>query len=92
MVVTAGREEAVQWKRALDKEIARRGSRTKTLVAFSGEVTITHQEADNFGEHYTEPQMNAVDGRSLPEKKLPDEFDKSAYGSRSSSRCTSTRC
>jgi type I restriction enzyme, R subunit len=80
MVVTAGREEAVQWKRALDREIAKRGSPTKTLVAFSGEVTITHQEADKVGERYTEPQMNSVDGRSLSEKKLPDEFDKPAYG------------
>ena len=80
MVVTASREDAVQWKRALDKEIAKRHSDTKTLVAFSGEVTITHPEADNLGEEYTESQMNTVDGRSLPEKRLPDEFDKPAYG------------
>lgn len=80
MVVTAGREEAVQWKRALDKEIARRRSLTKTLVAFSGEVTITHQDADNLGKRYTEPKMNAIGGRPLPEKKLPDEFDKPEYG------------
>lgn len=80
MVVTASREEAVQWKRALDKEIAKRHSDTKTLVAFSGEVTITHPEADNLGEEYTESQMNTVGGRSLPEKQLPDEFDKPAYG------------
>ncbi|HEY4277552.1 MAG TPA: DEAD/DEAH box helicase family protein [Conexibacter sp.] len=80
MVVTASREEAVQWKRALEQEIAKRASRTRTLVAFSGEVTITHPEADNIGEQYTEPQMNMVGGRPLPEKKLPDEFDKSAYG------------
>jgi len=80
MVVAAGREAAVQWKRALDEEIARRGSQTRTLVAFSGEVTITHQEADNLGKRYTEPQMNAIRGRPLPEKKLPDEFDKPAYG------------
>ena len=25
---------------------------------------------------YTEPQMNVVNGRSLPEKRLPEEFDK----------------
>ncbi len=80
MVVTASREEAVQWKRALDKEIANRASRTNTLVAFSGEVTITHPAADNIGEQYTEPQMNVVDGRPLPEKQLPDEFDKPEYG------------
>jgi type I restriction enzyme R subunit len=80
MVVTAGREEAVQWKRALDKEIAKRGSQTKTLVAFSGEVTITHPEADDLGSEYNEPEMNTVAGRPLPEKKLPDEFDKPAYG------------
>ncbi|MEJ7894763.1 MAG: type I restriction endonuclease [Solirubrobacteraceae bacterium] len=80
MVVTAGREEAVQWKRALDKEITKRHSRTRTLVAFSGEVTVTHPEADNVGEQYSEPQMNAVGGRALPEKQLPDEFDKPEYG------------
>ncbi len=80
MVVTAGREEAVQWKLALDREIARRGSQTKTLVAFSGEVTITHPEADNIGEQYTEQQMNVVDGRPLSEKRLPEEFDKPGYG------------
>ena len=80
MVVTASREEAVQWKRALDKEIAKRHSRTRTLVAFSGEVTVTHPEADNVGEQYSEPQMNAVAGRALPEKQLPDEFDKPEYG------------
>jgi type I restriction enzyme R subunit len=80
MVVTASREEAVQWKRALDREIAKRHSDTKTLVAFSGAVMITHPEADNLGEEYTESQMNTVGGRSLPEKRLPDEFDKPAYG------------
>jgi type I restriction enzyme R subunit len=80
MVVTAGREEAVQWKLALDREIAKRRSQTRTLVAFSGEVTITHPEAENLGEACTEPQMNFVDGRSLPEKRLPEEFDKPRYG------------
>ncbi|MDA0181716.1 type I restriction endonuclease [Solirubrobacter phytolaccae] len=80
MIVTASREEAVQWKLTLDKEIAKRGSATKTLVAFSGEVTITHPAADNVGEQYSEPQMNVVNGHPVPEKKLPDEFDKPAYG------------
>jgi type I restriction enzyme R subunit len=81
MVVTAGREEAVQWRLALDAEILRRKSRTRTLVAFSGEVTITHPEAKNLGSPpYTESGMNVVNGRSLPEKRLPEEFDKPEYG------------
>ncbi len=80
MVVTASREEAVQWKLALDKEITKRGSHSKTLVAFSGEVEITHPAAENLGEEYTEPTMNQVAGKPLPEKALPAEFEKPEYG------------
>lgn len=80
MVVTASREEAVQWKRALDREIAKRRSPTRTLVAFSGEVEIMHPDADNVGETYTEPRLNTVGERPIPESKLPAEFDKPAYG------------
>ncbi|HEV2786453.1 MAG TPA: hypothetical protein VGV67_08705, partial [Solirubrobacteraceae bacterium] len=81
MVVCESREEAVQWKRALDQEIERHGhDDVKALVAFSGEVTVKHPEADNIGMKYTEPEMNKRAGKSLPESKLPDEFNKPAYG------------
>jgi len=81
MVVCESREEAVQWKRALDQEIERHGHQdVKVLVAFSGEVTIRNPEADNVGMSYTEPQMNTIAGKALPETKLPDEFDQSGYG------------
>jgi type I restriction enzyme R subunit len=81
MVVCEGREEAVQWKRALDREIEQHGhANVKALVAFSGEVRIRNPDADNYGLEYTEPQMNKIDGKPLPESKLPDEFDKPIYG------------
>jgi len=81
MVVCESREEAVQWKRALDREIERHGhSNVRALVAFSGEVTIKSSEADNVGMTYTEPEMNKIGGKSLPETKLPEEFDKPIYG------------
>jgi type I restriction enzyme R subunit len=81
MVVCESREEAVQWKRALDREIERKGyDDIKTLVAFSGEVTIANPQADNVGMSYTEPEMNKIGGRPLPETKLPEEFDKPEYG------------
>jgi type I restriction enzyme R subunit len=81
MVVCASREEAVQWKRALDQEIERHGhAGLRALVAFSGEVTVRNAEADNAGMAYTEPQMNKIAGRPLPESKLADEFAKPEYG------------
>ncbi len=81
MVVCESREEAVQWKRALDQEIERHGhADVKTLVAFSGQVTVRNHEADNTGMDYTEPGMNAIAGKPLPESKLPEEFSKTEYG------------
>ena len=81
MVVCASREEAVQWKRALDQEIERYGHEdVRALVAFSDEVTIRNPEADNVGMSYNEPEMNRLGGRSLPESKLPEEFNKPEYG------------
>ena len=81
MVVCASREEAVQWKRALDQEIERHGhDDVRTLVAFSDEVTIRNPDADNVGMTYREPEMNKVGGRPLAETKLPGEFDKPEYG------------
>jgi type I restriction enzyme R subunit len=43
-------------------------------------VTVQHPEADNKGFKYTEPEMNKIAGRPLPESKLADEFDKPTYG------------
>lgn len=81
MVVTASREEAVQWKLALDKQVdAQQADDVEILVAFSGDVTIRHPEAENYGQSYTEPEMNVLDGRPLPERRLPDEFAKDEYG------------
>jgi type I restriction enzyme, R subunit len=81
MVVCESREEAVQWKRALEQEIERHAHEdVHVLVAFSGEVTIKNPEADNVGMSYTEPQMNKIAGKPLPETKLSDEFDKPSYG------------
>jgi type I restriction enzyme R subunit len=81
MVVCASREEAVQWKRALDREIERHGhDNVKALVAFSGEVTVRNPVADNAGMAYTEPEMNAIGGKPLPESRLPQEFAAPAYG------------
>jgi type I restriction enzyme R subunit len=81
MVVCESREEAVQWKRALDQEIERHSHEdVKVLVAFSGEVTVRNPDADNVGMSYTEPHMNKIGGKPLAEAKLPDEFAKPAYG------------
>jgi type I restriction enzyme, R subunit len=80
MVVCEGREEAVQWKRALDREIERTDDDLKALVAFSGEIEVSNRDADNVGATYTEPEMNRIDGQPLPEGKLPDEFGKPEYG------------
>lgn len=52
MVVTSSRLAAVKYKLEMDAELARRGLRYRTLVAFSG--TITHE-----GKSYTEAGMNA---------------------------------
>ncbi len=81
MVVTAGREEAVRYKQALDRLIEQEGIEdVRILVAFSGEVEIRDPDAADLGETYREPAMNTVEGRSLPESRLPAEFDKPQYG------------
>jgi len=81
MVVCASREEAVRWKQALDRIVEAEGVEdVRILVAFSGEVEIKNADAADFGETYREPQMNMVDGKPLPESRLPAEFDKPAYG------------
>ena len=81
MVVTEGRVEAVRWKQALDRIVAK-GNVTdvRILVAFSGDVEIRDTEQADFGERYAEPAMNDVGGKPLPESRLPAEFDKPDYG------------
>jgi type I restriction enzyme R subunit len=81
MVVCASREEAVRWKQALERLVEQEEiPDVRILVAFSGEVEITDQNASDFGEIYREQAMNATAGKSLPESRLPAEFDKSEYG------------
>jgi type I restriction enzyme R subunit len=81
MIVAASRQEAVRYKQAVDSYIEREGyADVQSLVAFSGEVTIKDPEAADVGESYTEPQMNRIGGQPLPESKLPEEFEKPAYG------------
>ena len=68
MVVTSLRSEAVKYKQAFEKYIEEKGyTDIKTLVAFSGKVTLDEKE-------YSESGING-----FPEKKLPAEFDKDEY-------------
>lgn len=70
MVVTGSREHAVRYKQEFDKYIAEKGySDIKTLVAFSGAVTL------DTGNEYTEVAMN----NGIREKQLPAEFNKDLY-------------
>lgn len=51
MVVVASRVEAVRWQLAIDRYIASKGYKLKTLVAFSGEVTDHVSGPEPFTEH-----------------------------------------
>jgi len=51
MVVVASRVEAVRWQLAIDRYIATKGYKLKTLVAFSGEVTDHVSGPEPFTEH-----------------------------------------
>ncbi len=66
MVVTGSRLEAVRYKQAFDKLIAKKGYPIKSLVAFSGSVVDDKIP----GKTYTETEMN----NGIREKDLPDEF------------------
>ena len=83
MVVTAGREEAVQLEaRARPRDRRSDGSRRrKTLVAFSGEVDdhAPGRGQPRRGVHRAADERRST-ASSLPEKQLPDEFDKPEYG------------
>lgn len=81
MVVCSGREDAVRYKQALERYIAEHDvTDCEVLVAFSGEVTITDPNAEDFGSTYRESQLNARDGKPLADSRLPKEFDQDRYG------------
>ncbi len=70
MVVTASRQGAVKYRKALESYIAKKGySDIHALVAFSGKVTLPDDDAE-----YTEAGMNG-----FSEEKLPERFDTDAY-------------
>lgn len=68
MVITNSRESAVKYRKAFEEYINKKGYKDiHALVAFSGKVTLEDKE-------YTEAGINGI-----PEKNLPDEFDKDDY-------------
>lgn len=68
MVITNSRKSAVKYRKAFEEYINKKGYRDiHALVAFSGKVPLE-------GKEYTETGMNGI-----PEKNLPDEFDKDDY-------------
>ncbi|MDD4804889.1 MAG: type I restriction endonuclease [Candidatus Pacebacteria bacterium] len=68
MVVTGSRKHAVRYKIAFDKYIKDKGySNIKTLVAFSGTV-------EDEGNSYTEPEMNKIKEKELPQKFASDDY------------------
>jgi len=79
MIVTASRKEAVRFKLAFDKYIAKNASilnyrRIKSMVAFSGEVQFTELDPDSAGlldESFTESSMNT----GLNRRKMREAFD-----------------
>lgn len=68
MVVTESRAGAVKYHQAFEDYVTKKGYKDiKTLIAFSGKVTID-------GKDFAEVSMNG-----FSEKSLPDEFDKDNY-------------
>ncbi|AOM84470.1 type I restriction endonuclease subunit R [Salisediminibacterium beveridgei] len=68
MVVTGSRKHAVRYKFAFDDYIKAKGyTDMRTLVAFSGTVE------DN-GESYTEPDLNSISEKELPEQFHSDDY------------------
>ncbi|MBP1908328.1 type I restriction endonuclease subunit R [Methanolobus bombayensis] len=69
MVVTSSRPHVVKYKLEFDRYIKEKGySDIKALVAFSGTVK------DEYGNSFTEPEMNG-----FSEKELPEKFDAEEY-------------
>ena len=72
MVVTGSREHAVRYKLGFDRYIADKGyTDVKSLVAFSGEITLK-EFADK---KFTEVGMNA----GIKESELPEKFNTDDY-------------
>lgn len=67
MVATDGIERAIDYWRAINAALAKRGSPYKAIVAFSGAV-------DDAGEQRTEASFN-----SFPSSELEDKFDADPY-------------
>lgn len=79
MVVTSSRKEAVRYKLAFDKYVASQGyQRIHAMVAFSGEVQFTENDADSshlLGEKFTEHNMNP----GLKGREMRKAFDSDDY-------------
>ena len=71
MLVTGSRLEAVRYKQSFDRYIAEKGTRFRTLVAFSGAV----RDDELPDVEYTEVQMNL----GIQEKELPERFATQEY-------------
>ncbi len=72
MVVTGSREHAVRYKLGFDKYIQEKGyTGVKSLVAFSGEVTLK----DFADKRFTEATMNG----GIKESELPEKFNTAEY-------------
>ena len=70
MVITAGRESAVKYRKAFEEYINKKGyTDIHALVAFSGTVKL-----DGDPTEYSEPAMNA-----MTEDQLPNAFDTDNY-------------
>ena len=70
MIITASRQGAVKYYRALNEYTKNKGyTDIKALVAFSGKVKFAHDDAE-----YTESAMNG-----FSEDRLTKEFDKPEY-------------
>jgi type I restriction enzyme R subunit len=70
MIVTASREAAIRYKIQIDKYLASEGfTDVKTLVAFSGEVSLS----EDFPGTYRESAMNGI------KEEIPEAFDTNEY-------------
>ncbi|NNM58821.1 MAG: type I restriction endonuclease subunit R [Legionellales bacterium] len=72
MVVTGSREHAVRYKLGFDQYLKNKGYQDiKSLVAFSGEITLK----DFADKKFTEVSMN----KGIKETELPEKFDTDEY-------------
>ena len=77
MVVTDSRAAAISYKKAFDEYIKENGySHIKTLVAFSGKITVGEPGAEA---SFTEEDMNREGKRTIRESELPEYFGTDEY-------------